>query len=106
MTCSVDGCDRQRSARGWCQKHYFRWYRHGDLDYFPPVWLDPKPLVDAVESRGISVKGRVSESDRRAWSRAKRSGRISDRIADRLAVKLLHMTLDELYGYDWDEVAA
>ena len=106
MSCSVEDCDGKVSARTWCEKHYYRWYRHGDLDYFPPVWLDAGPLVTAVESRGITVFGKVSESDRRAWYRAKRSGRVSDRIADRLAVKLLRMTLDELYGYDWDEVAA
>lgn len=33
MICSVVGCERtvgRRGGRGWCQKHYFRWRRHGD----------------------------------------------------------------------------
>lgn len=30
MGCAVSGCDRPRRARGWCQKHYLRWKRHGD----------------------------------------------------------------------------
>lgn len=25
-TCSVDGCERVHNARGWCAKHYMRWY--------------------------------------------------------------------------------
>lgn len=31
--CSVDGCDRPSKARGWCNAHYLRWKRYGDLDY-------------------------------------------------------------------------
>ena len=29
-TCSIDGCEIQHKARGWCDKHLDRWYRHGD----------------------------------------------------------------------------
>ena len=28
--CSVDGCDNEVLARGWCSKHYRRWRSHGD----------------------------------------------------------------------------
>ena len=28
--CSVDGCETAAITRGWCQKHYRRWKRHGD----------------------------------------------------------------------------
>jgi len=30
-TCSVGGCDREAATRGWCQGHYLRWYRTGDV---------------------------------------------------------------------------
>lgn len=32
-TCSVDGCNEpvtEKSARGLCVKHYYRWWKHGD----------------------------------------------------------------------------
>ena len=28
--CSVPGCDREHSSRGWCNTHYKRWYRYGN----------------------------------------------------------------------------
>lgn len=28
--CSIDGCERQHVARGWCALHYNRWRAHGD----------------------------------------------------------------------------
>lgn len=29
-TCSIEGCERPHSGRGWCAPHYQRWIRHGD----------------------------------------------------------------------------
>src|SRR5258707_10565100 len=29
--CAVEGCDREVAARGWCRRHYARWYTKGDL---------------------------------------------------------------------------
>lgn len=29
-TCTVEGCESPAWARGWCRKHYSRWYTHGD----------------------------------------------------------------------------
>lgn len=29
-TCSIDGCTRRTKARGWCNRHWLRWSRHGD----------------------------------------------------------------------------
>ena len=40
--CSVGGCDRLSTRRGWCKKHYVRWFRHGD----PNVVLQPKKARD------------------------------------------------------------
>lgn len=28
--CKIDGCGKPSRTRGWCNKHWLRWYRHGD----------------------------------------------------------------------------
>lgn len=35
--CSVDGCGRDAVTRGWCQGHYLRWYRTGDVQADRPL---------------------------------------------------------------------
>jgi hypothetical protein len=30
MVCSIEGCDNQAVARGWCPKHWMRWRHIGD----------------------------------------------------------------------------
>lgn len=31
--CSIEGCSNKFLAKGWCSKHYRRWYIHGDPEY-------------------------------------------------------------------------
>lgn len=35
--CKIDGCDNPSAGRGWCQKHWTRWRKHGD-----PMMVKPK----------------------------------------------------------------
>ena len=28
--CKIDGCENEIKSRGWCIKHYTRWFKHGD----------------------------------------------------------------------------
>lgn len=43
--CSIDGCDNPVHQRGWCNRHYLRWYRNGHplsgrvADGEPMAWL-------------------------------------------------------------------
>ena len=30
LACSIEDCEAPTLARGWCRKHYKRWYKHGD----------------------------------------------------------------------------
>jgi len=45
--CSIDGCSNltRSGANPWCEKHYIRWYRHGD------------PLA-TMSNDGVSFAGR------------------------------------------------
>lgn len=29
--CAVEDCENRSSSRGWCKKHYSRWFRYGDV---------------------------------------------------------------------------
>lgn len=37
IPCTIEGCDKFVTARGWCYMHYTRWKRHGDVGTFNPV---------------------------------------------------------------------
>ena len=51
VPCSVDGCDRTRYARGFCELHYQRWYRKGD------------PLIGPVPAGACSIDGCERQSE-------------------------------------------
>lgn len=40
-TCSIKGCEENVKARGWCTKHWKRWYTHGD----PQFTASPRQCV-------------------------------------------------------------
>src|SRR5260221_680223 len=44
LPCSIEGCERQYFAKGFCKLHYDRWYRHGD----PLVLLKPQAPWGAI----------------------------------------------------------
>lgn len=53
-TCSIDGCDTERVARGWCNKHYRRWRKTGDPLHLPPRTLPPQ---NRARTTGCKVDG-------------------------------------------------
>lgn len=44
--CSIDGCERRADSRGWCQTHYMRWRRNGDVHYMQKL-SDRSRMSDA-----------------------------------------------------------
>lgn len=46
-TCSIDGCDAEVAARGWCSRHWQRWRKYGDPHIVHPPSNGPQlpPLV-------------------------------------------------------------
>ena len=55
MGCLVEDCDRDSTTRGMCQKHYVRWWRHGD-----PRKTLHDPSRGPIENR---LWSRVTKSD-------------------------------------------
>jgi len=49
QTCSIEGCERGRIARGYCQAHYLRWKREGDVRPGVPVRMYADLVTCTVE---------------------------------------------------------
>ena len=46
-TCSIPECNGRHRSRGWCEKHYDRWRRHGD----PLITLTPARVIGTKSER-------------------------------------------------------
>lgn len=69
--CAIQGCENQPVCRGWCDKHYTRFKRHGDPEH-----------VTQIDTRGLSVEGKlrahgwnVTESYCWEWAGSRKSKR-------------------------------
>ena len=89
-TCIFEGCERPSRARGWCNAHYLRWWKHGDPDRGGQIRATPgtadAALDDKTAPRGdclvwtgnldragyglTKFKGKTVYVHRYAWERA------------------------------------
>lgn len=75
VTCSIEGCERERGTRGWCGTHYARWLTKGDT--FPHEEIFP-----SAETR-FPERVRVMPSGCHEWQGGKlRGGYGSFKLAD------------------------
>lgn len=55
--CAVEDCDKRAFGRGWCSMHYYRWLKHGDLNY-ERVYIRKPRAVCSVDGCTRLVTGR------------------------------------------------
>ena len=60
-TCSIPSCDNLHYARGWCDPHYRRWRKSGDVAPDEPLWTPYAPAAERFRKR--VVEGPVPEVD-------------------------------------------
>ena len=74
MTCSLD-CGETVHARGWCEKHYRRWLRHGD----PTVLLKrPARGIECSQCPRESKARGMCEKHYKRWRRYGDSSIVSE----------------------------
>lgn len=60
--CSIEGCDREVNSRGWCHKHYYRWYVHGD-----PTFTCQSRKLKYKNSRDVLESGFLKREPDDCW---------------------------------------
>jgi hypothetical protein len=76
--CSIAGCGREAIARGWCKRHWERWYKHGD----PTISLTNREHAATCSMDGCSRPYYALEVCRLHAERRRRHG--DPTIAERL----------------------
>lgn len=84
-TCTLEGCDKPFYGRGWCQKHYMRWWTHGNPLYAKSIFgqdREKHPLINHYRS----MMQRCYSVNSKAYNRYGGRGiKVCDRWADKLS---------------------
>lgn len=57
-TCLIEDCSGTRAARGWCNKHYIRFRRHGSPYWEPPATKVTPEILEKMEGLTHAEVGR------------------------------------------------
>lgn len=83
--CSVDGCDKLRSTRGWCDAHYARWVRNGSPTGGGTIEGEPLKYIEKA--------ARCESDECLPWPYARTSsgyGHVGRKSAHRLVCEAVH----------------
>ena len=84
--CSIEDCNRKHYGKGWCVKHYKRWWRYGDP-------LSVKLIRGSIEKSFFAKFERVTESGCWIWTAGlhkQRYGAIWNKDAHRVSWEIHH----------------
>ena len=115
MLCSVADCERKQETRGWCDKHYRRWKKHGDPE--KTLRYVASDIHDAFDKRTevsgdcliwtgclgtrdyglVTYEGKGWQAHRLAWTLANgpipKGYKVDHRCFNHSCVKLEHLRL-------------
>lgn len=69
-TCSIEGCGRPHEARGWCNMHYLRWWKHGSVSAWTPRGGMPNLAPVVRDERYIVERSLRAENGCLLWQGA------------------------------------
>ena len=72
-TCTIDGCDKPLQTRGWCQMHYARWRKHGDLRVGKPR-KSPYCEIDGCDRPTRALGMCMKHYNKAKWKQRRDSG--------------------------------
>ena len=85
--CKIDGCDNRSYQRGWCAKHYTRWYRHGDTATVLGRWRGQSGIIR------VPLSDVTPDKRAMAWAAQQRFDTALQALHDK------HRNPDSLKGY-------
>lgn len=71
--CSVEGCEKPKRKRGWCNSHYSQWYSKGVVTPITRPWGKPGPCIVCGSPTGVE-RGRRKYCSARCTQYAQRHG--------------------------------
>jgi hypothetical protein len=87
--CSIEGCEKDAVARGFCQTHYMRWRKHGDATKVSRVALKGKSLRERFDCQAVKKYGCwdwIGHKDKKGYGRILVEGKIQ--LAHRVSWEL------------------
>lgn len=95
-TCAITDCDGEATHRGWCNKHYTRWRRHGDPERPPRGTIEERfwaKVNVATSDECWMWEGTVGIGKWNEYGRFKYGGRV--RRSHRVAWQLMFGDIPE-----------
>ena len=100
--CSIVDCDSEHYARGWCEKHYARWRKHGDPHVRLPNGMigkqhtaETKRKISETKTGQTYVLDPIMEKERRRKISEAKRGKARPDLAERNQTEAMRIAVTQ-----------